>query len=103
MTVRLVELADKEKFAVPVEATVSAMVAVWVSEPLVPVTVTVAEATVAVPDAESVSTLLAPVVVVVVGLKLAVTPLGRSLAVNETAPAKLLIRVMVMVLVPLAP
>ena len=83
--------------------TVNEIDVVWVRDPLVPVTVTVAEPTVAVLDAERVSTLLVPVVVVVAGLKLAVTPLGNPLVVNDTAPAKLLRRVMVMVLVPLAP
>lgn len=54
-------------------------------------------------DAESVSTVLVPLVVVVAGLKLAVTPDGKPLAVNDTAPAKLLRRVIEIVLVPLAP
>jgi len=86
-----------------VVATVRAMGTVCERLPLAPVTVTVTEPTVAVLDAESVSTLLVPVVVVVAGLKLAVTPLGRPLAVNEMAPAKPLRRVMDIVLVPLAP
>jgi hypothetical protein len=71
--------------------------------PDVPVTVTVAAPTVAVLEAVSVNTLLVPVVVVVAGLKLAVTPAGKPLAVNETAPANPLVRVRVSVLVPLAP
>jgi hypothetical protein len=102
-TVRLVGLAASEKSGVAALATVRVIAAVWVSVPLVPVTVTVNMPTVAVLDAVSVSTLLVPVVVVVAGLKLAVTPVGRPLAVNVTAPAKLLRRVIVSVLVPLAP
>jgi hypothetical protein len=87
----------------PVVATVRAIETVCESVPLVPVTVTVVEPAAAVLEAESVSTLLVPVVVVVAGLKLAVTPLGRPLAVNETAPVKPLRRVMAIVLVPLPP
>ena len=79
------------------------MEVVWVREPLVPVMVTVAAPEVALPDAASVSTLLVPLVVVVAGLELAVTPLGKPPGVNETAPANPLRRVIVTVLVPLAP
>jgi hypothetical protein len=79
------------------------MATVCESVPLAPVTVIVAEPAAAVLDAANVSTLLVPVVVVVAGLKLAVTPLGRPLAVNDTAPAKPFKRAMVIVLVPLAP
>ena len=75
----------------------------WLSVPLVPVTVTVAAPSVAVLDAVRVRTLLVPVVVVVCGLKLAVTPLGKPVAENATAPANPLRRVMVIVLVPLLP
>jgi len=96
-------LADKLKSGVAAAATVSATVVVWVRLPPVPVTVTVAAPRVAVEEAVSVSTLLVPVVVVVAGLKLAVTPAGNPLAVNATALAKPLVRVMVIVLVPLAP
>jgi hypothetical protein len=84
-------------------ATVRLTLVVCVRDPLVPVMVIVAAPSVAVLDAVSVSTLLVPVVVVVAGLKLAVTPVGSPLAVNETALAKLLKRVMETVLVPLAP
>lgn len=87
----------------PVVATVREIDVVWESDPLVPVTVTVAVPAVAVLEAVRVSTLLVPVVVVVAGLKLAVTPEGKPLAVNDTAPAKPLRRVMAIVLVPLAP
>ena len=68
-----------------------------------PVTVTVAVPVAAVDEAVSVRTLLVPVVVVVAGLKLAVTPVGKPLAVNETALANPFKRVMVIVLVPLDP
>jgi hypothetical protein len=67
------------------------------------VTGTVAAPRVAVLDAVKVSTLLVPVVVVVAGLKLAVTPVGNPLAVKATALANPLVRVIVIVLVPLAP
>jgi len=91
--------ADGTSAKPAVGLTVSAMVVVWVKEPLVAVTVTVTAPAVAVLDAASVSTLLVPDVVVVAGLKLAVTPLGKPLAVNETASAKPLRGVIVMALV----
>src|SRR5215813_13467164 len=97
-------LAARVKFGVAAEATVSAMVVVRVSPPPVPVTVTVTgPPTVAVLEAASVSTLLVPVVVVVAGLKLAVTPLGKPLAVKLIALANPLRRVIAIVLVPLRP
>lgn len=56
----------------------------------------------AVLEADNVSTLLAPVVEG--GLKLAVTPLGRPLTLeNMTLPANPPVRVMLIVAVPLAP
>ena len=58
---------------------------------------------VAAEEAVRVSTLLVPVVVVVAGLKLAVTPEGIPLAEKETALANPPVRVMLIVLVPLAP
>ena len=73
------------------------------SPPPVPVIVTVAVVSVAVADAVSVRTLLVPVVDVGVGLKLAVTPVGMPLALNETALANPPVRAMDIVLVPLAP
>lgn len=73
------------------------------SDPLVPVMVTVALPTVAEADAVKVRTELVPDVEVVAGLKLAVTPDGKPLAVNETAPEKLLRRVIAIVEVPLVP
>src|SRR5262245_51195350 len=73
---------------------------VRVSPPPVPVTVTDEVPVAAVAEAASVTTLL--LAVVEAGLKVAVTPAGRPLAVNATAPVKL-VRAIVIVLVPLAP
>jgi hypothetical protein len=56
---------------------------------------------VAVEDADRVSTVLVPVVLD--GLKVAVTPDGRVPVVKATEPANPPVRVMVTVLVPLAP
>jgi len=79
---------------------VSAIVVVAVSEPEVPVIVTVDEPVVAVALAVSVSRL-----VPVVGLvpKEAVTPLGKPDAARVTLPVKPPTSVTVMVLVPLLP
>ena len=78
----------------------SAIVVVAVSEPEVPVIVTVDEPVVAVALAVSVSRL-----VPVVGLvpKEAVTPLGKPDAARVTLPVKPPTSVTVMVLVPLLP
>ena len=76
------------------------MVVACVRLPEMPVTVMVAGPTVAVPETVNVSML---VPVVLVGLKDAVTPLGRPLADKPTDPAKLLMPLTVMVLVPAAP
>jgi hypothetical protein len=94
----LVGLADKEKSAGAL--TVRMRVAVCVSEPLVPVMVTVACPVAAVAEAVNVSVL---VPVVEVGLKLAVTPLGRPLALRATLPVKPLPGVTVTVLVAVPP
>ena len=75
---------------------------VWLTVPLVPVTVIVAAPKVAVLEAVKVRTLLVPVVVVVCGLKPAVTPVGNPLAVKATVLANPFNRVIVIVLVPLA-
>jgi len=75
-------------------------VAVCVSEPLVPVTVTVAAPVAAVAEAVKVRVL---VPVVDVGLKLAVTPLGKPLALRATLPVKPLPGVTVTVLVAVPP
>jgi hypothetical protein len=79
---------------------VRAIVVVCVRVPDVPVMVMVAGPTVAVLEAVSVSVL---VVVALAGLKDAVTPVGRPLAERATDPAKLLMPVTVMVLVPVLP
>jgi hypothetical protein len=65
--------------------TVTGMVAVWLSEPLVPVTVTVAE-----PAAAELAAVKVKVLVdaVEAGLNDAVTPLGRPLAARLTALVK---------------
>jgi len=84
----------------PLALTVSAIVVVWLSDPLVPVTVTVAVPVVAVLLAVNVRTL---VLVVDVGLKAAVTPLGRPLAVSATLPVKPPEGVTVIVDVPFEP
>jgi hypothetical protein len=76
------------------------------SEPEVPVTVTVAVPVVAVPEAVSVRTEVAlPFAGGVTGLveNVAVTPLGRPVAVRVVAELKLFWLVMVIVLVPLLP
>jgi hypothetical protein len=73
---------------------------VWVKLPDVPVTVTVAVPAVAEALAVSVK-VLAPVVLV--GLKAAVTPVGRPEAVKLTLPVKLPTSATVIVLAPLLP
>lgn len=78
----------------------------WLSEPEVPVTVTVAAPVVAVAEAVNVSTEVAlPFAGGVTGLteNPAVTPLGKPVAVKVVAELKLFWLVMVMVLVPLLP
>jgi hypothetical protein len=82
------------------------MVVLWLSEPEVPVTVTVAVPVVAVEEAVSVSTDVALLFAGgVTGLveNPAVTPLGRPVALSVVAELKLFWLVMVMVLVPLLP
>jgi hypothetical protein len=80
--------------------TVKLIVVVCVREPEIPVTVTVAVPVAAVALAVKVSTL---VVVVVVGLKAAVTPLGRPEADRVTLPVNPFSGLTVIVLVPLEP
>ena len=63
--------------------------------------VTVAAPRVAVAETARLSVTLFPVVEV--GVKVAVTPLGRPLALKATLPVKPPVRVIVMALVPLAP
>src|SRR5262245_30753506 len=74
---------------------------VRVRPPPVPVTVTAPAPRVAAPEAVNVNTLLVPVAEA--GLKLALTPLGNPLALKATLPVKPPVRVIVIVLVPLAP
>jgi hypothetical protein len=83
----------------PAVVTVRAIVVVWLRLPLVPVTVTVA-VPVAVLDAVKVRVL---VPVVDAGLKLAVTPVGRPLALSATDPVNPFDGVTMMVLLLLAP
>jgi len=94
-------VGESEKVGAAV--TVSAMVVVLVNEPELPVMVTVTgPPRVAVLDAVKVSTLV--LAVVGLGLKLAVTPLGRPLAESVTPEANPLAGVTVMVsLVLVAP
>jgi hypothetical protein len=80
------------------------MVALWLSEPEVPVTVTVAAPVLAVEEAVRVSvevTLPFGAGVTGLGENAAVTPVGSPVALRVTAELKLLVLVMVMVLVPL--
>src|SRR5262245_46105934 len=86
---------------VPPPVTVRAIVVVRVSPPPVPVMVTFAAPRVAALDAASVNALLFPVAEA--GLKLAVTPLGKPLALSATLLVKPPARVIVIVLAPLAP
>src|ERR1700749_2166480 len=82
------------------------MVALWLSEPEVPVTVTVTVPVVAVAEAVKVRTEVAvPFGAGVTGFveKPAVTPLGKPLAARLTAELKLFWLVMMIVLVPLLP
>lgn len=99
-TETLAGAADKAKLGVLL-VTVRTSVAVCVSVPLTPVTVMVAAPTVAVADAVKVNVLAA--VVVDAGLKLAVTPGGKPLAVRATLPANPLSRVKVMALAAVPP
>src|SRR5215475_5943680 len=85
----------------PPAPTVRPTVVVRVRLPPVPVTVIVAAPSVAVLDADRVRTLLPAVAGF--GLKLAVTPVGNPLALKVTPPVKPPVRVIVTVLVPLAP
>src|SRR5262249_5429369 len=86
----------------PVGFTVRLMLVLWVSEPEVPVTVTVNVPVVAVPDAARVR-VEEPGAVTEPGAKEAVTPLGVPLALRLTEPPKPFRLPMLMVLVPLPP
>jgi hypothetical protein len=97
LIVRLGGLAESVKLGA---ATVMANVVERVRPPPTPVMVTVAAPRAAVLDAVRVSVLLPPVVEA--GLKLAVTPLGNPLTLKATLLVKL-VRLIVIVLAPLAP
>jgi hypothetical protein len=101
LIVRLGGLAERVKSGVATSFTVRPIATLRDRPPPVPVTVIVAAPSVAVLDAERVRTLLPPVVED--GLKPAVTPLGNPVAPNATLPVKPPVRVIVIVLVPLAP
>lgn len=79
------------------------IVVVFVRLPEVPLIVTVDVPVVAMPLAVSVSVLVFVVLVVLLGLKEAVTPLGRPEAVKLTPPVKPYSGVTVIMLVPAAP
>src|SRR5271154_608817 len=97
-----IAVGDTEIVKFGAAVTVRVNVALSVVEPLVPVTVTVAVPTVAVAEAVKVSVL--PVEpVTVAGLKLAVTPAGRPLALKATALLKPLIAETVTLLVAVVP
>jgi len=98
--VKLLGNAESVKLATGTGFTVRETVAVFDKLPDVPVTVTVAGPVVAVPLAASVNVL---VLAVLVGLKVAVTPLGKPLAAKLTLPLKPFSELTVMVLVPLFP
>lgn len=95
-----VEEAAMEKLGRGGAVTVSAIVVLAVSVPLVPLIVMVAEPTVAVLDAVSVTVL---VLAVEAGLKAAVTPAGKPAALNDTLPVKPPCGVTVIVVLPAAP
>lgn len=85
---------------------VRAMVVRWISEPDVPVTVTVEVPTAAVAEAVNVRVEVAlPFGGGVTGLgeNVAVTPLGKPVALRVAGELKLLLLAMVIVLVPLLP
>ena len=100
MTLKIAGAAERLKSATKGVVTVRTIAAVWVSVPLVPVTVRFTVPVVAVALAANVS-VLAPVVDV--GLKVAVTPVGWPLTLNATAPVKPLNAFTLIVLVALAP
>jgi hypothetical protein len=101
LTASAAGVAEREKSAGGgATATVRLIEAVWLNAALVPVMVTVATPVAAVLEAASVRTLR---VTEEAGAKLAVTPLGRPLAVNDTLPANPPTGVTAIALLPLAP
>ncbi len=103
VTVTFAGLAESEKSGVGGAFTVSVIAVVCESVPLVQVMVTFAAPRVAVPEAARVSTVLFPAAGMVAGLKFGVTPIGKPVPVQVTAPANPPTLVMVTVLLPLAP
>jgi hypothetical protein len=101
LIVRFAGLAESVKSGVAGALTVRPIVAVRVIPPPVPVIVTVAGPVVAVLEAVKVSVLLFPVVEA--GLKAAVTPLGKPLAVRATLLVNPPLRAIAIVELPLAP
>jgi hypothetical protein len=101
LIVRLEGLAESVKSGVSGALTVRLMGTLCVRPPPEPVTVTVAGPVVAALDAAKVRTLEFPVAEA--GLKLAATPAGNPLALNATPPVNPPLRVIVIVLIPLAP
>jgi hypothetical protein len=100
VSAKLLGDAESVKLGTGSGFTVREMVVEFVKLPEVPVMITVTVPVAAVPLAVSVNVL---VVVVLVGLKEAVTPLGRPEADKLTLPLKPFCGVTVMVLAPLAP
>ena len=100
-TVRLEGFADNVKSGIGGALIVSVKVVLRVSPPPMPVIVMFNVPVAAVLEAAKVSVLLVPVTAA--GLKVAVAPLGKPLALKETLPVNPPERVIVMVLVPLAP
>src|SRR6202451_1539253 len=99
---RLIAAGDTQIVKFGSAVTVRLSIVLSVVAPLVPVTVTVAVPTVAVADAVKVS-VLPDDPVTEVGLKAAVTPTGRPVAVRATVPVKPLKGVTVMLLVAVVP
>src|ERR1700685_161596 len=99
---KLIAAGDTEIVKFGSAVTMRLRVVLPVVEPLVPVTVTVAVPTVAVADAVKVS-VLPDDPVTEVGLKAAVTPTGRPVAVRATVPVKPLKGVTVTLLVAVGP
>jgi hypothetical protein len=100
VSAKLLGDAESVKLGTGSGFTVREMVVEFVKLPEVPVMITVTVPVAAVPLAVSVNVL---VLVVLVGLKEAVTPLGRPEADKLTLPLKPFCGVTVMVLAPLAP
>jgi hypothetical protein len=101
LIVRLGGLAERVKFGVATSFTVRLIDTLRVRPPPAPVTATVAAPSVAVLDAVRVRMLLPPVAGF--GLKLPDTPDGNTPRLNVTPAVNPPVRVMVIVLVPLAP